>query len=219
MIRIIDRTLVILEAFDLPELPLREIAELLFACGANFLEVTPTAYRQMEGMQGAQFILRIQNPEEARAYADCQDIKRFVCKSRADTALRVYPEITINDMRDFFTVERFRRCDRVRVCGLADCVLQPMNQAFQNLKSAFEGSIEFAADNDCYSATSLTLQWTMMGGMEVVTSFMGMGNMAAFEDVTRLLFYLKGRRSRSALNALRQLEVRLTSMLLASESA
>lgn len=219
MIRIIDKTLVILEVFDLDTATLCEVAELLCACGANFLEVTPSAYRQLGSVQGAQYILRVQAPEEAKAYANCEDIKRFVCKTHFDSALRVYPEITVNDIRDFFTVERFKRCDHVRVCGLADAVLQPMNQVFQNLRSTFEGSIEFAADNDCYSATSLTLQWAMQGGMEVVTSFMGMGNMAAFEDVTRLLYFLKGRRSRSALNALNKLENRLTAMLLACESA
>jgi len=219
MIRIIDRTLVILEAFHIEGQPLGEIAELLCTCGANYLEITPSAYRQLGSVQGAQYILRVQSPQEAKAYADCTDIKRFVCKARSDSALRVYPEVKINDIRDFFTVDRFRRCDRVRVCGLADCVLQPISKVFQNLRSTFEGSIEFAADNDCYSATSLTLQWAMLGGAEVVTSFMGMGNMAAFEDVTRLLYFLKGRRSRSALSAVQELEARLTAMLLASESA
>ncbi len=219
MIRVIDRTLVLLEAFHLKEPAFREIAELLCACGANFLEITPAVYRQLGTVQGAQYILRVESPEEAMAYADRADIKRFLCKSLSDTALRVYPEITINDMRDFFTVERFRRCDRVRVCGLADTVLQPHSKVFSNLRSAFEGAIEFAADNDCYAATSLALQWAMLGGTEIVASVFGMGNMAAFEDVTRLLYFLRGRRTRSALGALRQLETRLQAMLLECESA
>lgn len=219
MIRVIDRTLVILEDFDLNGCNFSEIADLLFACGANFLEVTPAVYERLRAVQGAQYILRVQTPEEAKAYLDCVDVKRFICKGRAETALRVYPEITVNDMRDFFTVERFKRCDRVRVCGLADSVLQPFNKVFQNLRSAFEGSIEFSADNDCYSATSLALQWIMLGGSEVVTSFFGMGSMAAFEDVTRLLYFLKGRRTRSALRALERVEACLHSLLTESESA
>ena len=219
MIRVIDRTLVILEAFHLKEDAFFEIAELLCACGANFLEVTPPMYELLRPAPGPQYILRVNQPEDARAYLDCVDIKRFVCKSRADTALRVYPEITINDMRDFFTVERFRRCDRVRVCGLADSVLQPLQKVFQNLRSSFEGAVEFSADNDCYSATSLALQWAMLGGTEIVTSVFGMGNMAAFEDVTRLLYFLKGRRSRSALAALRRLDAMLRELLTECESA
>ena len=219
MIRMIDRTLVILEAFHLSDTTLCEIAALLFACGANFLEVTPDAYARLSGIPSAQYILRVGAPEDAGAYMDCADVKRFVCKSRADTALRVYPEIKINDMRDFFTVERFRQCDRVRVCGLADSVLQPLTQVFQNLKTGFDGTVEFCADNDCYSATSLALQWVLLGGAEVVTSFFGMGNMAAFENITRLLYYLKGRRSKSALNALTRLEDRLRGILMECESA
>ena len=219
MIRVIDRTLVLLEAFNLREPAFREIAELLCACGANFLEVTPAVYHQLGTLRGAQYILRVESPQEAKAYLDNADIKRFVCKSGFDCALRVYPEIKINDMRDFYTVERFRRCDRVRVCGLADTVLQPQSKLYTNLRSAFEGEIEFAADNDCYAATSLTLQWAILGGTEVVTSFFGMGSMAAFENVTRLLYLLKGRRTKSALGSLGQLERRLSAMLTECESA
>lgn len=219
MIRIIDKTLIMLDVFQLDNQTVHEIAELLFACGVNYLEVTPSIYKQLQDIPGAQYILRIDSPIEAAAYGNHHNIKRFLCKGSFDHAYRVYPEIRINDMRDFFTVERYKRCDRVRVCGLADSVLQPMNQVFQNLRSAFDGTIEFAADNDCYSATSLTLQWVTVGGMEVVTSFMGMGNMAAFEDITRLLFFLKGRRSRSELTALKALEARITTLLLESDTA
>ena len=219
MIRVIDKTLVLLEAFNLREPAFREIAELLCACGANFLEATPAVYQQLGTVRGAQYILRVENPEEARAYSDHTDIKRFICKSGFDCALRVYPEVKINDMRDFYTVERFRRCDRVRVCGLADSVLQPQSKLYAHLRSAFEGEIEFAADNDCYAATSLTLQWAVLGGTEVVTSFFGMGSMAAFESVTRLLYLLQGRRAKSALSFLGQLERRLSAMLMESESA
>lgn len=219
MIRVIDRTLVHMEAFNLSQSTLIEIATLLCACGANFLEVTPDVYRQLDGVSGAQYILRVAKPEAAKAYADCTDIKRFVCKSHADTALRVYPEITVNDMRDFFTVERFRSCDRVRVCGLADSVLQPLNKVFQNLRGSFEGAIEFCADNDCYCATSLTLQWVQQSGGEIVTSFFGMGSTAAFESVTRLLYHLKGRRTRSALTVLKTLESLMRKLLTECENA
>ena len=219
MIRIIDRTLVHLEAFDLSDNTLQEIAGLLCQSGANFLEISPAMYGRIQGIEGAQFILRVDTPGDAKTFLEHADIKRFVCKSRAETALRVYPEITVNDMRDFFTVERFKSCDRVRVCGLADSVLQPLSKVFQNLRNAFEGSIEFSADNDCYCATSLTLQWVRQGGGEVVTSFFGMGSMAAFENVTRLLYYLKGRRTRSALTALKQLEIQMRKLLMECESA
>lgn len=219
MIRIIDRTLVQLEAFDLSDITLQEIALLLCQSGANFLEISPAMYGRLRGAEGAQYILRVNSPNEARAFAGCADIKRFVCKGRTDTALRVYPEISVNDARDFFTVERFKSCDRVRVCGLADSVLQPLQKVFQNLRNSFEGAIEFRADNDCYCATSLTLQWVQQGGSEVVTSFFGMGGMAAFENVTRLLYYLKGRRTRSALAALAQLETLMRKLLTECESA
>ncbi len=213
MIRIIDRTLVQLAAFDLSDTALNEIALLLCQSGANFLELSPAMYGRVREIEGAQFILRIENPQDARPYLDHNNIKRFVCKNRFETALRVYPEITVNDMRDFFTVERFRQCDRVRVCGLADSVLYPLSKVFQNLRNAFEGSIEFCADNDCYCATSLTLQWVQQGGGDVVTSFFGMGNMAAFESVTRLLHHLKGRRTPSALAALKRLETLMRKLL------
>ena len=219
MIRVIDRTLVQMEAFNLTGETLNEIAGLLCASGANFLEVTPAVFLQLNEIDGAQYILRVDRPSDAKDYADIQSVKRFVCKSCGETALRVYPEITVNDMRDFFTVERFRQCDRVRVCGLADSVLQPLNRVFQNLRNSFDGSIEFCAGNDCYAATSLTLQWVQLGGTEVVTSFFGMGNMAAFENVTRLLYFLKGRRTRSALNALSQLETRMRRLLTECDSA
>ena len=81
MIRVIDRTLVLLEAFNLREPAFREIAELLCACGANFLEVTPAVYHQLGTVRGAQYILRIESPQEAMAYLDNADIKRFICKS------------------------------------------------------------------------------------------------------------------------------------------
>lgn len=219
MIRIIDRTLVQLEAFDLSDTALEEIAVLLCQSGANFLEISPAMYGRVQGLAGAQFILRVDAPGEAKAFLEHTDVKRFVCKGRVDTAMRVYPEITVNDMRDFFTVERFRSCDRVRVCGLADSALQPLSKVFQNLRNAFEGSIEFSADNDCYCATSLTLQWVQQGGGEVVTSFFGMGGRAAFENVTRLLYHLKGRRTRSALAALKQLETLMRKLLTECESA
>ncbi|HPJ03505.1 MAG TPA: hypothetical protein PKU80_11750 [Candidatus Limiplasma sp.] len=219
MIRIIDRTLVQLEAFDLSDAALHEIADLLCLSGANYLEISPAMYGRLQGVAGAQYILRLDTPQDARAFAEQTDIRRFVCKGRADTALRVYPEITVNDMRDFFTVERFRQCDRVRVYGLADSVLQPLQKVFQNLRNAFEGTIEFCADNDCYCATSLTLQWVQQGGNEVVTSFFGMGSMAAFENVTRLLYHLKGRRTRSAIAALKRLEALMRKLLTECESA
>ena len=219
MIRIIDRTLVQLEAFDLSDAALHEIADLLCLSGANFLEISPAMYGRLQGVAGAQYILRLDTPQDAKEFAEQTDIKRFVCKGRAETALRVYPEITVNDMRDFFTIERFRQCDRVRVYGLADSVLQPLQKVFQNLRNSFEGTIEFCADNDCYCATSLTLQWVQQGGNEVVTSFFGMGSIAAFENVTRLLYHLKGRRTRSAITALKRLEALMRKLLTECESA
>jgi homocitrate synthase NifV len=176
MIRVIDRTL----AASRHTGPERNCSGSLPRCSFPperiFLEVTADTYGALgSAAPNAQYILRVQDPEEAKAYSSCRDIKRFVCANRSDMANRVYAEIRLNDMRDFFTIVRYRDCGRVRILGLADAILQPVDTVLNNLRAAFSGTIELSPENDCIAATSLALEWAISGGTDVVTLVLGHG--------------------------------------------
>ncbi|MGE4485149.1 MAG: hypothetical protein AB7C97_08570 [Oscillospiraceae bacterium] len=218
MTRIIDRTLACIEVYEPGEKILRQLAALLFSSGADFLEVSAPEYESLGGAApNAQYILRIKELQDAEKYASCKDIKRFVCANKSDMGHRVYAEIRINDMRDFFTIVHYKDSSRVRVCGLADAILQPVDTLLNNLRSTFSGTIELSPENDCHSATSIAVEWALIGGSNVVTSFFGMDNMAAFEDVTRALNFLKGRKAKFGLEALDRLDGLLRELLMGCE--
>ncbi len=218
MVRVIDRTLVCMETYGLGQSDLRQIAELLFFAGADFLEVSAEAYEALgPAAPSGRYILRVNETGEAGEYELCKDIKRFVCPNRKDESMGVYAEIWINDVRDYSAIANYGDCGRVRIRGLADIILQPVQAALHNLMKAFRGVIELSPDDDCHCATSVAVEWALMGGTDIVTSFFGMDNMAAFEDVTRALSLLKGRKPKCGPAVLNDLSALLSGIIRGGE--
>lgn len=192
IIRITDRTLSCLDKIDVSGKDLRDFACLLVAIGVDWIEVSEKAYQLMgELPEGGKYVLRLKNENDAVAY---RDFNRFVCRNaQKNTDDTVCTEIVLNDFRERYTLARYSEYKAVRIYGLNDLLLQNYISAFQKIRESFSGYVELCPTNNCYCATAIAVEWISSGGLDIVSSFGGIGGFASTEEV---IMHLKLERSR-----------------------
>jgi len=186
MIRITDRTLSCLDKFDVNGEELRDFARLLVEIGVDWIEVSEKAYQLMgELPEGGKYVLRLKHANSAAAY---HDFHRFVCRNAQENADgNVCTEIVLNDIHERYTFARYSGYQSVRIRGLDDLLLGNYTSAFQQIRKSFSGFVEMCPTNGSYCATAITAEWISSGGLDVVTSFGGIGGFASTEEVILLL--------------------------------
>jgi homocitrate synthase NifV len=131
------------------------------------------------------YILRIEQVEDAARHPR---MARFVCRNAVETDVKITSEILLNDMREAYTIARYRDCERIRVQGLSDIITEDYLKTFAHLRESFRGEIEFCPTNRYGFATALAAEWAMSGGGNaVVTSFGGVGGFAPTEEIIMIL--------------------------------
>jgi homocitrate synthase NifV len=181
MIRIIDMTLSCLNSLAHDAEKLRELLALLLLTGADVIEMPSELYERLHLPPSPRYMLRIENPEEAERFSG---INRFICRKNGfSSSISIVSELQINDVREINFLSRYENLKNVRIVGLDDVLCHDYENIFKNIKKHFKDKIEFCPENSLSCAAATAVEWVMMGGTDLVTSFGGIGNKAPLEEV------------------------------------
>lgn len=211
MIQIIDNTVTALDHCLPSKEELHIFCELLFAIGVDVVELSVDAYERMEQLpSGKKFALHIEFPEMIDLFPD---FYRYICHHEQSKE-RLINEIQINDAREVVKLRNWSRCSEIRIVGLDDLICKSYDKTLQEIKSTLPYSkVNFCPENAYGCASALAVQWVMMGGSQVTTSFAGYKNNAATEEVImalRLALRHKPNRDLSMLPKLSELFEKIT---------
>lgn len=185
MIQIIDNTLT---AFD-DCLPTKEelhlFCELLFAIGVDIVELSVDACEKMEKLPlGKNFALHVELPEMTDMFPG---FYRYICHNE-ESKEKVINEIQLNDAREIIRLRALHKCSEIRIVGLDDLICKSYDKTMNEIKNSLPKSkINFCPENAYGCASALAVQWIMMGGCHITTSFAGFKNNAATEEVIMAL--------------------------------
>jgi homocitrate synthase NifV len=185
MIQIIDNTLT---AFD-DNLPSKDelhiFCQLLFAIGVDMVELSVDAYERMEELpEKGKFALYIE-------YADLIDLypgfHKYICH-HGERNDKVISQIQLNDAREIVKLKALYDYNEIRIVGLDDLVCGSYNKTMNEIKHNLPKSkINFCPENNYGCASALAVQWILMEGKNITTSFAGYKNNAATEEVIMAL--------------------------------
>jgi homocitrate synthase NifV len=101
MIRVMDKTLSCLDQYQASPRQLREICELLLALGADFIELSENAYRQIGTLpRGGKYILRLENLSEI---PQIPEIGFYLRRMGGDVShANVIHEVHLNSISEIF---------------------------------------------------------------------------------------------------------------------
>lgn len=206
MIRLVDNTLT---GFD-GNLPSKEdletFSELLFAIGIDAVEISVPAYEKMGELRvKGNYILQVDYLEDIDKYPG---FYRYTCHIDKNIE-KVIPDIQINDVRELIKLRIFSQCSEVRVIGLDDLICEAYDKIMNEMKKMLcRTKINFCPENTYHCASALAVQWLLNCGSDVTTSFAGIKNNAATEEVIlalRLAIRHKPNRDLSVLPRLSEL--------------
>lgn len=211
MIQIIDNTLTTFDHCLPTKEELQVFCELLFDIGVDIIELSVDAYERMEQIiNGKKFALHVEFLEMADLFPG---FYRYICHSE-EPKDNVINEIQINDAREIVRLKSLQKCSEVRIVGLDDLICKSYDKTMAEIKQSVPKSkINFCPENAYGCASALAVQWVMMGGCYVTTSFAGCKNNAATEEVImalRLALRHKPNRDLSMLPRLVQLFEKIT---------
>ncbi|MDF2802429.1 MAG: isopropylmalate/homocitrate/citramalate synthase-like protein [Anaerocolumna sp.] len=181
MIRLIDNTLT---GFD-GKLPSKEVleifCELLFAIGVDAVEISVQAYEKMGELKiKGNYILQVDYLEDIGKYPG---FYRYTCHIDRNIE-KVIPDIQINDVREIIKLRAFDQCSEVRIIGLDDLMCESYDKIMNEMKRLLSKTkINFYPENTYHCASALAVQWLLNYGSDVTTSFAGIKNNAATEEV------------------------------------
>lgn len=185
MIQIIDNTLT---AFD-DCLPSKEelqlFCELLFAVGVDMVELSVDAYEQMKQLpENGKFALYIKYAELIDRYPG---FHRYICHHE-EKKEKVISQIQLNDAREIVKLRALHDCNEIRIVGLDDLICGSYDKTMNEIKNSLPKSkINFCPENSYGCASALAVQWILMEGKNITTSFAGYKNNAATEEVIMAL--------------------------------
>ncbi len=206
MIQIIDNTLT---AFD-HCLPSREdlhaFSTMLFSIGVDIVEVSVTAYERMKPLpEHKKFALNIEYVEVIDQYPG---FYRYICHNGKNNE-NIIQQIQLNDAREIVKLRAFNNCKEFRIVGLDDLICGSYDKTMREIKNSLPRSrVYFCPENNYGCASALAVQWILMEGHNITTSFAGVKNNAATEEVLmalRLVMRHKPNRDLSALPHLTKL--------------
>jgi homocitrate synthase NifV len=181
MIRLIDNTLT---GFD-GKLPSKEeleiFCELLFVIGVDAVEISVQAYEKMGELKiKGNYILQVDYLEDIGKYPG---FYRYTCHIDRNIE-KVIPDIQINDVREIIKLRAFDQCSEVRIIGLDDLMCESYDKIMNEMKRLLSKTkINFYPENTYHCASALAVQWLLNYGSDVTTSFAGIKNNAATEEV------------------------------------
>lgn len=179
-INIIDRTLIILwkiygENLNNKILQLRELVKIIYEVGSTIIEINSDLYEMLYPI-----------PEEVK----------FFINNNKDIELGLYPNLNIRyDSTNIFS-------EKLTISGLDNLILYDYEKVFNEIRLVIKEDFNMCIGNKYNCATALTLEWIRLNGKNVVTTFTGIGEYAALEEVIGSLNILYSMNIRSNLKLL-----------------
>lgn len=186
MIQIIDNTLTAFDTYLPSKEELYQFSDLLFAIGVDIVELSVKAYEKMELLPpDKKFALHVEFPEMIDMYPG---FYRYICHEGNNNSDKLIKEIQVNDAREIVRLRALYNCNEVRIVGLDDLICKSYYETMIEIKNCLPKSkINFCPENNYGCASALAVQWIIMGGNHISTSFAGCKNNAATEEVIMAL--------------------------------
>lgn len=218
MIRLIDNTLT---GFD-DKLPSKEeleyFCELLFTIGVDAIEISTSVYERLGELKvKGNYVLQVDYLEDVEKYPG---FYRYTCHIDKNID-KVIPDIQINDVREVIKLRTLSHCNEVRIIGLDNLMCESYDKVMEDMKRTLNKTrINFYPENTFHCASALAVQWLLKYGSDVTTSFAGMKNNGATEEVLlalRIAIRHKPNKDLSVLPKLLHLYEKLTGNLVGNK--
>lgn len=211
MIRITDMTISCLEDYEPSQEQLCSLFELLLATGVDRIELPAQVYGLLRPARPERITLRLDHPDEAALYPG---ISRFVCRrTGVQPNENVFTEVQLNDRKEISFLSRLGEAHNLRVVGLDDLLCYEYETAFKNLKKQGKGRLEFCPEDDYSCATAAAVEWVISGGVDIVTTFGGIGGKASLEEVLLALRVIKRYKPGASFSVFPQIVARMEEIL------
>jgi len=205
MIKIIDSTLSKLDMFHVSKVQMLLFCEYMKQIGIENLEISIKSYKKIEILpDGIKFYLELGPFDKA---SDYPGIYKYVV-AHENREPNIISEFQVNDAREVILLKSYSTLSSVRIRGLDDLICHDYEYVFHEIKKIFSNSvINLCPEDTFFCATAIAVLWLTSGGLEVTTSFIGCGNMAATEEVCmamRVIERVKPNQKLEALISLRE---------------
>lgn len=181
MIRIVDSTLAMFDHYLPTKAQLLRFCEAMKQIGIVDIEISTKIHEIMKPLPiGFRFYMILDHQMIQSIYSD---VYKFILMHNEHEE-GVISQFQINDMREVMQLRSYKACSAVRIVGLDDLICHNYTYVMKEVRAIFKQSqINFCPENTYHCATALAMEWLQGGGKEVTTSFAGIGNRAATEEV------------------------------------
>lgn len=200
--RITDLTLRCLDTSSVSDEVLQEFYTLLFAIGANLVEVNIEVARRLgNALIPSCTVLHLRHPSDA-----LPGFARYSCSAPDSTgALPLVREVRVNDVREIGLLSRYQDEASLRIIGLDDLFLHDFRRAINRLRRELPSSTELCPTNACGCASALLTEWLLKDGGNGAGTFAGAGGFAPLEEILLALRLTRKYQKRGNLRVLPRL--------------
>jgi Isopropylmalate/homocitrate/citramalate synthases len=178
-----------------------EFIQLLKMVGITDILISKQVYRLLEQElpMERKFYLELEATENTSGYYGIN----FFFKRYKTGEDRVICSYQLNDVREIMKLKTFHFTEGLLLTGLDDFICHDYRSKFQQIKEcANAGRIILRPENNYNCASAIAVEYVMSGGQDIITSFLGIGNLAATEQVIMALRYTGQFRMRQNYGAL-----------------
>ncbi len=184
MIRILDNTLMAQYNFIRFGDDIYRFCELLFLIGIDAIELPVRLYEEIGRFPPGKYVLNVSCEEEAKFYPG---FYRYVSQQEMKSEQSIM-ELQLNDIREIIRLKNYQNKKEVRIVGLDDLMCHSYEKIIPEIISSLSNSIIiFSPENTYGCASALAVEWLLVYGRDVTTSFAGCMNNAATEEVLMTL--------------------------------
>ena len=168
---IIDKTLTVLwerynERFINNISLIRELASLLYKLGSSYIEITPEIYNNIHPLPNdIEFIV---NVNKHINIPSGDSVENYIRKNKD-----------------------FSKESKIRISGLCDLMFFDYKEKLLKIKDFFGKDTELEFDDYYGLGTALSLEWLLLGGTTIVTTFSGIGRYTALEEILCALKFIE----------------------------
>jgi homocitrate synthase NifV len=190
MIRIIDRTLSLIDGFSLGAETLRELTRLILTLAPDGIELSERSYCVAGAETNANVTVRLNSADDCERYPE---VKSFVAPPYSGAPGReVRAELHVNDAHETRTLMSARQYASVRLTGFGDILASDSANPVARISAPDD--TQLCPADSLGLATATAVEWCLLPGRRsVVTSVFGVGGFAATEEVTMALRGIKRR--------------------------
>lgn len=210
---LIDATLAMLDDVFPQRGQVIRFLELAMEAGIMQFQISPSIYRLVEGKLPtlATFYMEISSLEEKEKY---RFIQHFMMKKTIGKDLITV--LQLNDLREMMQLRNFSASSGVMLVGMDDFLCYEYKHAFFEMEKLLRTSkLFFCPENSFHLAVATALMFARTGSESLVTTFTGIGNKAATEQVLmslRLFKHYKVNQNLCALAKMKKLMEEITGM-------